>query len=194
MALNEDQVQFKESSRPVTRSKRKEVVLIVLSVAAVVVLYYLLPVIVIGLAQPVKVAGNTMAPTLNDGDRILLNKRVGDLQRGDIVVFWYPEDETKSFIKRIVGLPGETIDLDSNDNITINGTMIDEPYIQADRNREARRRWKMSNSEWKTIKDGFYFVMGDNRDFSNDSRTWGCVPRSLIYGKVMFRYWRASSD
>jgi signal peptidase I len=140
-------------------------------------------------AQPLKVDGKAMSPTLNNGDRVFIWKAFSSLKRGDIVVFLYPEDHSKSFIERIVGLPGETIDMNLEGLITINGRPIEEPYVAAGWNQAAQARWGQIRNEVKQIKPDCYFVMGDNRDASNDSRSWGTVPRSLIYGKFMSRYW-----
>ena len=148
--------------------------------------------IVVFVVQPVKVEGTSMQPRLENEERIFVNKfkyNFEPVQRGEIVVFWYPEDPTKSFIKRVIGLPGESIDMDPLGHITINGIPIDESYLAPERNQSARARWNQVRPEWKYVKPHYYFVMGDNRDFSNDSRSWGLVPEKYIYGKAMFRYW-----
>jgi signal peptidase I len=155
-----------------------------------------------------------MQPLLEDSERIFVNKLPYNLpfldkflsnplnppeeyqpiERGDIVVFWYPKDPTKSFIKRVIGLPGDVLDLDSLGSITINGRPIEEPYIRSERNRLAREKWFGHENKWrgKPLEPYHYFVMGDNRDASNDSRSWGLVPEKYIYGKAMFRYWPLS--
>lgn len=149
--------------------------------------------IVVFVVQPVKVEGTSMEPRLHDNERIFVNKfdyLIGTPQRGDIIVFWYPKDPSKSFIKRIIGLPGERIDMDSQGRILINGQVLDEPYLSSKRNRKPRERWsQVQQMGWNTIEPHYYFVMGDNRDASNDSRSWGLVPEKYIYGKAMFRYW-----
>ncbi|HKP84499.1 MAG TPA: signal peptidase I [Blastocatellia bacterium] len=150
--------------------------------------------IVVFVVQPVKVEGTSMQPRLENDERIFVNKfkyNFEPIERGDIVVFWYPEDPTKSFIKRVIGLPGETIDMDHLGHVTINGLPIDESYLSPERNQHPRERWAQmqSRNDWKYIKPHYYFVMGDNRDASNDSRSWGLVPEKYIYGKAMFRYW-----
>jgi signal peptidase I len=122
------------------------------------------------------VEGNAMSPTLKNGERVTVVVAIGSLERGDIVVLKYPRDESKWFIERIIGLPGER--LESKDGaLIVNGRQLDEPYIL-----EANR----SSDGWgpKTIPDGEYFVMGDNRGNSSDSRHWGNVRRDLIVGKV----------
>ncbi len=148
--------------------------------------------IVVFVVQPVKVEGTSMQPRLENEERIFVNKfkyNFEPIQRGDIIVFWFPDDPTKSFIKRIIGLPGESIDMDGLGRVTINGVPLDESYLAPERNQMARARWAAVDPRWKTIKQHYYFVMGDNRDMSNDSRSWGWVPEKYIYGKAMFRYW-----
>jgi signal peptidase I len=133
-----------------------------------------------------------MQPRLENDERIFVNKfkyNFEPIERGEIVVFWFPEDPTKSFIKRVIGLPGETIDMDPKGHVTINGIPIDESYLAPERNQNAREKWNQVRNEWKYVKAHYYFVMGDNRDASNDSRSWGLVPEKYIYGKAMFRYW-----
>lgn len=148
--------------------------------------------IVVFVVQPVKVEGTSMQPRLENEERIFVNKfkyNFEPIQRGDIIVFWFPDDPSKSFIKRIIGLPGERIDMDALGHVMINGTPLDESYLASERNQMARARWATVRDEWKSIKQHYYFVMGDNRDMSNDSRSWGLVPEKYIYGKAMFRYW-----
>jgi signal peptidase I len=149
--------------------------------------------IVVFVVQPVKVEGTSMQPRLENEERIFVNKfkyNFEPIQRGDIIVFWFPDDPSKSFIKRVIGLPGERIDMDAFGHVTINGVRLDESYLAPERNQMARARWAtVRDPDWKTIKQHYYFVMGDNRDMSNDSRSWGLVPEKYIYGKAMFRYW-----
>lgn len=148
--------------------------------------------IVVFVVQPVKVEGTSMQPRLENEERIFVNKfkyNFEPIQRGDIIVFWFPDDPSKSFIKRIIGLPGERIDMDTLGRVIINGVPLDESYLAPERNQMARNRWASVREDWKNIKQHYYFVMGDNRDMSNDSRSWGLVPEKYIYGKAMFRYW-----
>ena len=148
--------------------------------------------IVVFVVQPVKVEGTSMQPRLENDERIFVNKfkyNFEPIERGEIVVFWFPDDPTKSFIKRVIGLPGETIDMDPKGHITINGIPIDESYLAPERDQNAREKWNQERNEWKYVNAHYYFVMGDNRDASNDSRSWGLVPEKYIYGKAMFRYW-----
>ena len=139
--------------------------------------------VVVYVVQPVKVEGTAMAPTLNDEDRIFIGKQIGQLERGDIVVFYFPLDTSKSFLMRIIALPGEKIRLDADGQLNINDLPVSESYLSAERNRHPRRIPE------QTLDSDSYWMMGDNRDASNDSRSFGPVPRRLIYGKVMMRYW-----
>ena len=141
-------------------------------------------VIIVFLYQPVKVEGTSMAPLLSDQERIFINKFVyhfEPIERGDVVVFWYPLDRSKSFIKRVVGLPGETIAIRSG-NVYIDGTKLAEQYVP-------KSYLDDSNYGPLTIPPHEYFVMGDHRDSSNDSRVFGPVARHFIYGKAVFAYW-----
>ena len=143
--------------------------------------------IVIFLYQPVKVEGTSMLPELKDQERIFVNKfvyRFEKISRRDIVVFWYPRDPSKSFIKRIIGLPGDTVEIRSG-TVYVNGEPLDEPYLVPE---FADKRTMPA----RYIDPGYYFVMGDDRKFSSDSRVWGLVPEKYIYGKAVFRYWPVS--
>lgn len=145
--------------------------------------------IVVFVVQPVKVEGTSMLPRLENEERIFVNKFTyyfNSIQRGDIVVFWFPKDPSKSFIKRVIGLPGDRMRMDEQGQLYINGQPVDEPYLSPDRNQNP------SPIPERTIDQHYYFVMGDNRDASNDSRAWGLVPEKYIYGKAMFRYWPLS--
>ena len=141
-------------------------------------------VVMIFLYQPVKVEGTSMNPLLSDQERIFINKfiyRFEPIERGDVIVFWYPLDRSKSFIKRVVALPGEMIEIRAG-NVYVNGRELPDQYVPAgylDGSNYAARR----------IPPGEYFVMGDHRDSSNDSRVFGSVPRQYIYGKAVFAYW-----
>ena len=143
--------------------------------------------IVIFLYQPVKVEGTSMLPELKDQERIFVNKfvyRFEKISRKDIVVFWYPRDPTKSFIKRIIGLPGDTVEIRSG-TVYVNGERLKEPYLVPEFSDK-------KSMDLRNVDPGYYFVMGDDRKFSSDSRTWGLVPEKYIYGKAVFRYWPVS--
>lgn len=144
--------------------------------------------------QPVVVEGTSMEPQLNDGERLLVNKLIyykidgvswGHLDRGDIVVFWYPKEPDKSYVKRIIGLPGETVEV-RNGKVFIDGEELKEDYLDDGHNRT------LPSFSPRKVEEHHYFVMGDNRDNSSDSRYWGLVPEKYIYGKAFFRYWKPS--
>jgi signal peptidase I len=140
--------------------------------------------IIIFLYQPVRVEGTSMLPRLEDQDRLFINKmayRVGDIQRGDVVVFLYPHDHEKSYIKRVIALPGDTLQIDHG-QVYVNGKQVAEPYVPA-RFEDDRSQPAMA------VPVHEYFVMGDHRSISSDSRDFGPVDRDLIYGKAAFVYW-----
>ncbi|MES2393973.1 MAG: signal peptidase I [Acidobacteriota bacterium] len=140
--------------------------------------------IILFLYQPVRVEGTSMLPVLQDQDRLFINKFVyhfDKIQRGDVVVFLYPHDESKSYIKRVIATPGDELRIDHG-TVYVNGHALREPYVPM--NFEDDR----SQPEM-TIPDGEYFVMGDHRLISQDSRDFGPVPRDLIYGRAAFVYW-----
>jgi signal peptidase I len=143
-------------------------------------------IVIVFIYQPVRVEGTSMMPGLVDQERIFVNKfiyrfGIGDIQRGDLVVFWYPGDQTKSYIKRIIGLPGDVVAIDRG-VVYINGKRLQEDYVPA------RYRDTVSMAA-ETVEPDHYFVLGDHRNSSNDSRNWGLVPRSCVYGKAVFVYW-----
>jgi signal peptidase I len=154
----------------------------------------LLALIMVFIVQPVKVEGTSMLPHLHDGERIFVNKLVyyddyrwaPKIQRGDVVVFWYPEDPSKSYIKRVIGLPGDTVEM-RDGRVRVNGKELEEGYLDPELNRSR------SNRPPVYVKQNYYFVMGDNRDNSSDSRIWGQVPKKYVYGKALFRYWPLST-
>jgi len=143
-------------------------------------------VLIVFIYQPVKVEGTSMMPALTDQERIFINKftyRFGitNIERGDMVVFWFPGDLTKSYIKRVIGLPGDTVEIDHG-TVIVNGRRLSEDYVPE----EYRDRQSLPPER---IEPGQYFVLGDHRVSSSDSRGWGTVPRNNIYGKAVFVYW-----
>src|SRR5439155_15851334 len=140
--------------------------------------------IIIFLYQPVKVEGTSMMPSLDDQERIFVNKfvyRMEPIRRGDIVVFHYPRDPSKSFIKRVIGLAGDHIRIDAG-QVFVNGESLEEDYVPAD---YADQR---SYPEF-IVPANAYFLLGDHRTMSNDSRDFGAVQEKFIYGKAVFGYW-----
>jgi signal peptidase I len=136
------------------------------------------------LYQPVRVEGTSMLPRLVDQDRLFINKFVYHfeaIEPGDVVVFHYPRDPQKSYIKRIIATPGDRLRIDQG-RVFVNGKLLSEPYIP-DEYRDTR------SQEAMVIPNDEYFVMGDHRSISSDSREFGPVKRDLIYGKAAFVYW-----
>ena len=142
--------------------------------------------IILFLYQPVRVEGTSMLPRLQDQDRLFINKfayNFESIHRGDVVVFLYPGDHTKSYIKRVIALPGDRLRIDRG-TVWLNGRPLPEKYVP-DEFRDLR------SMEAMVVPAGHYFMMGDHRSISSDSREFGPVQRSLIYGKATFVYWPA---
>ncbi len=143
-------------------------------------------VVIVFVYQPVRVEGTSMLPALDDQERIFVNKfiyRLGisPIRRGDLVVFWYPGDPNKSYIKRVIGLPGDVVAIEQG-VVLINGRPLREDYVP-------RQFRDFQNMPPRVVEADTYFVLGDHRNSSNDSRNWGVVPRRNIYGKAVFVYW-----
>lgn len=137
------------------------------------------------LVQNYKVEGFSMEPTLDDGQYLLINKigmHFHEPQRGDIIVFEYPLDTSKSFVKRVIGVPGDTIEVRDQQTI-VDGKALKEPYIRAAENGFYPRT---------VVPPGEYFVLGDNRNNSSDSRAWGMLPAKDIIGEAWVSYWPPS--
>ena len=137
--------------------------------------------------QPHRVEGSSMSPTLSDQEILLTDKisyRFTSITRGDIVIFHAPPDPRRDYIKRVVGLPGEEISI-TNGLVLINGQTIKEPYLKE----ETHGNSFLKEGVTITVGADEYFVMGDNRGASDDSRRWGFVPRKNVIGKAWIRYW-----
>jgi signal peptidase I len=138
------------------------------------------------LYQPVRVEGTSMLPRLEDRDRLFINKFVyhfAAIERGDVVVFHYPRDPEKSYIKRVIALPGDRLWI-AEGEVWLNGKPLHESYVP-EKYRDTRSMAEM------IVPPDCYFMMGDHRSISSDSREFGPVERSLIYGKAVFIYWPA---
>lgn len=143
-------------------------------------------ILIVFIYQPVKVEGTSMMPSLTDQERIFINKftyrfGIGKIERGDMVVFWFPGDRSKSYIKRVIGLPGDEVAI-YDGTVYVNGERLLEDYVPP----EYRDHYSYA---LKKIEPDHYFVLGDHRTSSNDSRAWGTVERKNIYGKAVFVYW-----
>jgi signal peptidase I len=138
------------------------------------------------LYQPVRVEGTSMLPRLEDRDRLFINKfvyHISSIERSDVVVFHYPRDPEKSYIKRVIALPGDRLEIDHG-IVWVNGIKLSENYVPQEY-RDSRSLSEM------VVPEGSYFMMGDHRSISSDSREFGPVERGLIYGKAVFVYWPA---
>ena len=182
-------IESRDLRKEASRSFWWETLRLVRDVFLIIVVFILVGVFFV---QPVVVDGSSMEPQLHDGERLLVNKFIyydvksvsfGHLERGDVVVFWYPEDPSKSYVKRLIAFPGETVEIREG-KVFVNDTELAEPYISPERNHS---RYPFPRTE---VKNHTYFVMGDNRDNSADSRIWGFVPEKYIYGRAFFRYWK----
>jgi signal peptidase I len=145
---------------------------------------FIIPVFIIFIYQPVKVEGTSMMPSLEDQERIFVNKfayRLEPIARGDVVVFRYPQDPSKSYIKRVVGVAGDHIRIDGG-QVYVNDEALDEDYVPP--------AYTDARSYPDTVvPPQSYFVLGDHRSMSSDSREFGPVNESYIYGKAVFGYW-----
>lgn len=181
-----------------TKSKLREYIEAILM--AIVIAFFIRTFVI----QAYKIPSGSMKPTLLIGDHILVSKfnygvriplvrstliPIGTPKRGDIVVFIYPEDRSKDFIKRLVGLPGDTIEV-RNKNILLNGLPWDDAHgVHVDDRIIPRAVQPRDNFGPVTVPEGSLFVMGDNRDESYDSRFWGFVPMKDVLGKALIIYW-----
>jgi len=134
--------------------------------------------------QVARVEGESMAPTLENQDRLIVNKlayRLGPPRRGDIVMLYYPRDPDKSFVKRVIAEEGDTVKIEDG-RVFVNDVPMQDDYVLAEyRSHE--------DQPAQVIPSGYYFVMGDHRNNSSDSRTWGEVPKKYIVGRVQLRWW-----
>jgi signal peptidase I len=164
-----------ETSRPGIFKSWVRDLLIAVAVSAFIILF---------LYQPVRVEGTSMLPQLEDQDRLFIDKiayRVGEIHQGDVVVFEYPRDHSKSYIKRVIAMPGDTLRIDHG-RVYVNEKRLPEPYVPA--------RFQDDRSEAEIVlPPNEYWMMGDHRSISSDSRDFGPVDRRLIYGKAVFVYW-----
>jgi len=134
--------------------------------------------------QVARVEGQSMAPTLEDQDRLIVNKlvyRIGEPRRSDIVMLYYPLNPEKSFVKRVIAEEGDTVRI-VDGRVYVNDIPLKDDYVASE---------YRSHDDWgpQVIPEGYYFVMGDHRNNSSDSRHWGMVPKKYIIGKVQLRWW-----
>jgi signal peptidase I len=141
-------------------------------------------IVIVFLYQPVQVEGTSMMPRLENHERIFINKflyRFRPIERGDVVVFRYPLDTSKSYIKRVIGLPGDQVSI-RDGHVLVNGQPLTEPYVPPS---------YLDDQSYApmVVEPDHYFVLGDHRSSSHDSRAWGTVDRKYVYGKAVFVYW-----
>jgi len=173
----EVQVHLEESQLNQTDDWKRFALDILETIILAIVLYFGINAI----SARVRVDGFSMRPTLQHGEYILVSRltyRTSEPQRGDIIVFSLPTDQKQDLIKRIIGLPGETIKI-NNGRVLVNNVALQEPYIAQN---------PLYNGEW-TVGEGQFFVLGDNRNDSKDSHQWGLLPAENIIGKALIIYW-----
>ena len=152
-----------------------------LEVAVITMLIFLIARVFV---QNYQVDGPSMTPTLLNNEFILVNKAdyfFHGPQRGDVIVFRFPKDTSRDYVKRVIGLPGDTVSVTAQGVVSVNGVALTEPYTNDNLN--------IYGPETVKLKPGQYFVLGDNRGDSSDSRDWGPVPRSDIIGAAALVYW-----
>ena len=155
---------------------------IVLALAIFMVVYFFL-------MQPHQVRGSSMFPNFKDGEYLLTDKisyRLSNPKRGDVIVFEAPPNRREDFIKRIIGLPGEEVTLKEG-KIFVNNSQLNETYLPLSSSTQAGTY--LEEEKTTRLKDNEYFVFGDNRNFSSDSRMWGPIKREDITGRAFFVYW-----
>jgi len=167
--------------QPEVSTKGSEIKKFALDLIETLILAVILFLIINSVSARVRVDGFSMRPTLEDGEFILVNRlayKLGTPRRGEIIVFRSPVTPGEDLIKRIIGLPGDDIKI-QNGHVYINGTLLDEPYIAAS---------PIYSGTWQVVA-GYLFVLGDNRNDSSDSHSWGLVPQKNVVGRSLLIYW-----
>ena len=147
-----------------------------------VILAVLIFLVIRSLVQNYRIEGQSMEPNFHHGQYLLVNKlayRVGEYRRGDVIVFHYPNDPSQDYIKRVIGLPGDTVEI-RDGVLHVNGLPVDEPYDQVPMTR---------NIPAQAVAPGFLYVLGDNRPASSDTRTWGQLSQEFVIGKAWLAIW-----
>jgi signal peptidase I len=168
-----------QGSQP--KRKRSGCFRFLLDILETLVLSVVLFVGINAISARIRVDGESMVPTLASGEYVIVSRlsyRIGAPQRGDIIVFHFPRDPQEEYIKRVIGLPGDEVQV-QNGQVYINGSLLDESYIHI----------KMDYSGTWTVPAGQLFVLGDNRNNSSDSHDWGTVPMDYVVGKAILVYW-----
>jgi signal peptidase I len=158
-------------------------------IETIVVSLLIFLVVYVFVAQPFQVKGNSMKSTLHDGEYLLISKipyRFSEPKMGDIIVFEYPNAPQYDYIKRIIALPGDTFEI-KNNLVFVNDKQVNEVYL--DKTVITKGKTFLTENTKIQIPSDNYFVMGDNREQSSDSRQWGFLPKKNIIGKAWIRYW-----
>jgi signal peptidase I len=174
-----------ETAQPKSPSVGAGILRFLVDVAETVILAAVLFLGINAISARIRVDGYSMEPTLHDGEFVIVNKlayRFGEPGHGDVIVFRYPRDPQQEYIKRVIGLPGDRVQI-VNGEVYINDERIDEPYVAS------APRYQ---TEW-TVPDNNLFVLGDNRNNSSDSHNWGPVPMENVIGRALFVYWPPDS-
>ncbi len=176
---------LKDPQEQLADTQRGRIPRFILDILETLVLSLVLFLGINAISARIRVESISMQPTLYAGDFVIVNKmayKIGDAGRGDVIIFHYPPDPNREpYIKRVIGLPGETVRV-ANGKVFINNTPLDEPYISAP---------PSYNGEWRVPESGL-FVLGDNRNSSSDSHSWGIVPLTNVIGKAEVVYWPPS--
>lgn len=181
METTQIEPQVQPEAQPENQENQENWKRFALDILETIILAVILYLVINAVSARVRVDGTSMVPTLQNGEYILINKlayELGQPERGDIIVFSYPDDNGQDLIKRVIGLPGDTVKIE-NGVVTINGQILEEPYIAQP---------PIYTGEW-TVPDGSLFVLGDNRNDSRDSHQWGLLPQENIIGKSVLIYW-----
>jgi signal peptidase I len=173
-------------SQPITeqgmlRERRTGLPSFIIDVLETLILAVILFVAINAISARIRVDGSSMEPTLHGGEYVLVNKlsyRLGQPDYGDVIVFYYPRDPQQEYIKRVIGLPGDRVDIHDG-SVFVNGQLLNEPYIAAA---------PIYPGTW-LVPDNSLFVLGDNRNNSSDSHSWGAVPFDYVVGKAVLAYW-----
>jgi len=173
------------ATAPVRVSRRQPTELVVREIVETLLLTFFIFWIVNTATGRFRIEGHSMMPTLQEGEYVIINKLAyyfDEPERGDIIVLHFPNDRSRDFIKRVIGLPGDEIEVGSRE-VRVNGVLLQEPYINAP---------PEYSGQW-VVPEGKYFVLGDNRNNSSDSYTWSFLPRGDIVGKAWVIYWQPSN-
>jgi signal peptidase I len=168
-------------SAPQPQERRSNLKRALIDIVETIVIALLLFLVINTISARIRVDGRSMEPTLKSGQFVLVNKlayKIGSPQYGDIIVFHYPRNPDQEYIKRVIGLPGDLVEIKAGE-VFVNDQLIDEPYILNEPTYQDRVR----------VPVNALFVLGDNRNNSSDSHTWGAVPLESVVGKAILIYW-----